>query len=458
MLAGDGCWAPGIHWDAENSAAFTGPRAGAWPWTTPAGCTIANDNGLFQDPTSGVLMVAPPVGMNVFTQTWNQASTGASPAANTFASTAQHITVNGQPAVITLPNPTCPSSGAGPRIRTRAQLLLDVTVGTRSNFAVNLPTDSGAGQAPGFTVDNGANVAAPTITSVSNTGSLGGTGVVNNITTWSDEPYGILSLDQSGNPNGLTGSISVSGTSGTQPQQVYRAGCPSIDSGQPYTMAVWVKPTAYPSSGNFGRILFTSGTNAPLIYADISSTGGLRYLRAASDVASPAYDGWNNSGLSNVVPLNVWSLVLLFCDGTNVWYQVIPAGQTGSSTATKAITIGTYAGTHNWGVGGDSTQVTMTGYISNPYFFTRVLSSSDITGLMATPYAPPGASSSIHFRLNNAVARRRVVRSFLRPAFTTNFGVISAQWDVIFFPAGANKTVINAWSLTGSGFALSPTS
>lgn len=444
MSPGAGCWAPGIAWDSENAAAFVGPRHGAWPY---GACPIASNNGLVLDSGANVLMTDPPIGMYTYEQHWNQAQSGALPANSLVVNASPtSLTVNsGQLPTLTVPNPTCGT----PIVRDRALITLDLWVGSRSQAQIQLPAGVSGLANYEAQVENGINASAPSISTVGNVGSLGGSGTVQN-SSWSDEPYGLSSLDQTGAPNGLLGSAAMSYTA-TPVAQIYHVGTPSIDSGQPYTMAVWVKPISYPASG-YHRFVFTTGTNTPLIYGDISPSGGLRYLRAAADSVSTTYDGWDDSATANLIPLNTWSLVLLYCDGTNVSYQVYPAGGTMSSRGNKAISIGTYAGTHNWGVGGLGTTPSINGYVSNPIFFTRVLSSSEVTQIMATPYTIPGLSA-IHFRLNDAVKRRRAVRTWTRPYANSS---LTRQLLVRMFTVGANATVINSWSINLQGLAMSP--
>jgi len=442
---GAGCWAPGIAWDSENAAAFVGPRHGAWPY---GACPIASNNGLVLDTAANLVMTDPPIGMYTYEQHWNQAQSGSLPA-NSLVQNPNFVslTVNsGQLPTLTVPTPTCGT----PIVRDRALITLDMWVGSRSNIQILLPAGVAGGANYEAEVENGVLAPSPSIGTVGNVGSLGGSGTVQNC-SWSDEPYGVSSLDQTGAPNGLLGSVAMSYTA-SPVASVYHVGGPSIDSGQPYTMAVWVKPISYPASGNWHQFVFMSGTNTPLIYGQISSSGGLRYLRAAADSGATTYDGWDDSATANLIPLNVWSLVLLYCDGTNVSYQVYPAGGTMSSRPNKAITIGTYAGTHNWGIGGLGTQPSVNGYVSNPILFTRVLTASEVTQIMATPYTIPGLSS-IHFRLNDAVKRRRAVRTWTRPYANSS---LTRQLLVKLFSGGANATVINSWSINLQGLALSP--
>lgn len=442
MALGDGCWSPGIHWDGENSAAFTGPRAGAWPYS--GGCTLAARSGLFVDSTTGAAFTYPPVGMNALVASCDQGTAGVSlPAGYLIApSSINNLLISGLPLTATPPAYSCPVPGC----HDQQLLTLDITLGTSSYLQV-LNND--------LSVPNGYN------TMFSNRGAPGtiGTSAKRSVGTWtltykvteavgnfSDDPYGAAPRAGAA---GFTGSWTLSPAHGD-----WAAADPTGPQAASGTVMAWCKPRILVAQGQYGMagVVFSfDGTNNNALSIGQTNTNPTSWLvsNASDDTGPPpASQNLYNVGAGTMV-LGAWQHVAITWSGSS--FTVYVNGVSFGS--------GSYA---NWGgsrftvgaisPGGGTNK--FDGQIAHVmYFASTVLTGTQIQAIMNNSVSPSPTPTQ-WWPLNDPANPCRMIKTITVPRAYTYAGLGPwSRWRIDGGSGSATSSVLNAWSLQlGSTF------
>ena len=459
MTLGSGCWAPGIGWDAENSAAFKGPRAGAWPYSTP--CTLAAKNGLNIDPNTGKLWLAPPAALYPYRQSWTTASGSASPQPNTLISPAgnQPLFYGGVAPQVVIPVPSCGYAS----LRERLSLTFDVTVGSDAWLTVQQGTQTVA------LFDNSHMTLTTAQAKDSISSGSGGitpgpgtwtTNTSGGAVTYADEPWGTATTGL----NSAAGCVYTDGITG----YVRQLGLTTMNWAGDWTIGVWVRALSVPSGGNWAPIWSFGNSAQSNVYFAFAWVGGNATFGIHSSPVSNAFSNDATYTFSDPTFTSHWYHVVVTHTGStnkvalyvNGVQQIAPVALVNSiwtPTSSSGMQYAAFFASSSSFVGNMA--------LHNGMVYARVLTGTEVTALYTNPAnagaLPSGAVSWL--KLNDGMNRRRIVETVDLPtAFTgtDNTSVTLTRRAIVTLyclnSQNSNPCVVNGWSLTLDGCALSP--
>lgn len=449
MVLGAGCWGPGIHWDAENSAAFVGPRAGSWPYGST--CPITAKNGLLIDQNTGKAYAGPPMAMYTYvphnTSTDAGSNLGSTPYILQPGGGSYIPIVSGQrPGYTVIPAYTCGPAG----IFEYDSFTFDVTVGTNSSVSFS---GAAIGATPAWQWTNTENPTPATAhdnvnnfqLDCSNGGSYG----------WTDEPWGAGYNTVPGNPYAglILGSFQMARQANGYITTDSLIPVDTTYSGG-FAMSFWFKPIAW-GDGNPLFSLFNA-PNARLIEVQLRQDfpNALRVYFDNGPV-NPTGSTTMNLGLSHY-GANTWNFFALSYNPSGAQLSMY-CNSNSPYTVTAPYT-------PLWGASGMSLNSDYSygfapaGAYAHFRVWNRQLSTAEVNTLMTTPTAAGPSGQTSWWPLNDGVNRQRLVRTVTglwSPSWSNgqpNTTVVNANLTA----AGANASLINAWSGGLTGMAYSP--
>lgn len=394
MALGDGCWAPGIHWDAENAAAFTGPRAGTYPYSAGADvCKLPVANNLGVDPLTGIVWSRPPDYQIDMSKSWSGGDGVPLPANFLIDTLWYNFDLSSHGIAVGAPWPKIPWTGPATVCAPRAwaaggnaALTATFLVGTGESVILTgrmapttQPTTS-AQAAPVRAAFYNPFPASATPTVAKDSSGNGRNGTVTS-PAWTDFPS-----------SGSTGNIPGSLDTDLGAYVIGAAGLPTA-AGSSFTLSAWL----YASSGSpFQAVLSapmaSSGATAT-IYTDGTH---LSWQVNNSLGSSGGTAGTMAGGLYNHVVIIVQpGSVNAYVNGVSVGPTVIgsPLALTGALWAGRMIT-----------PPGPSP---FFGRLSNVTAYGRALSGAEALALYNTPLSPP-ATPLVWWKLNDGYFPRTV--------------------------------------------------
>lgn len=436
MALGDGCWSPGIHWDAEHSAAFVGPRAGAWPYGS--GCPIGARNGLFTDPLKDQVFIYPPMGTGPLSGAWKSTDLLVSPLPGYVIPAGSSVPISSGFASPSLPVPAF--SCGTPGLWDRQALTVDVTIGTGSTVGVtndDLPAPNSnylmqyGNQFPVPSPGTTAKL-APASTS---TAALAFK-VAETAGNFSDDPYGVVPA--------FTGSWTLSPVhSDWAAVDPWPGSFPNT-----FTIMAWCKPRTTTPQGQYGMagvVLSVDGTNNNLISIGQTNASSSWVVSNASDDLGPPPASQNlYSAGSNTMTWGVWQHVCVTVSGTTATVYVNGVSY-GSTTITHwtpgRFTVGAIS------PGGGTNK--FDGAIANVMIYSSALTLSQVQQNFNTPTAPTSGYIS-WWPLNDASSTQRIVRTLTVPrgyAYAGVGGNPTSRFRVADLSGSLNASVLNNWWL-----------
>lgn len=435
MALGDGCWGPEVHWDGENSAAFTGPRAGAWPYGST--CAIDAANGLEIDP-AGVVFADPPLALLPYAASWDSSIIGAIPSQDSLMDPGLNYPalLSGVVPGYQIPAPACDRCG----IQEMQAATVDVVIGTGSTFGATLrgrqvlsvPNPAAAG--PAALADAiGANPMA----------------YLSGLTPgFSDEPWAYTPAGL----NSLGGSVVLNGTN--QGLLV-----PVNVAATDYTITAWVKPTA----DNGGTIMALGGNHTyqwQIVQRTPAGSGQWRLVSSQTDSTTSASTVEGSIAIGT--PTAGWyHVALVYTAASNEFALYVNGGAT------------SLAGTFTWAAWAGATALLRLGHVNNHgtigayltgsftdvMFYRTALADTDVADLYATP-AVPTAGATSWWKLADGYKPMRLLRTFQAPVAQLNAdntppSLLRAP-ALVLSNAGANRTLMRSWRTGVTGIAYSP--
>jgi len=436
MALGDGCWSPGIHWDGENSAALTGPRAGAWPYSG-TGCTVADRNGMRADTTLNKLWTDPPMGVNLLSGAWAQDTAGASPAASAVLAPSANVGFllsGGALPTLAAPAYSCEQPGCWDRLL----LTADLTIGTGST--AKLQSDqTGAGGPAGYVhafVNTGT---VPTIagTANRNTGLIALTWVpATSNAQFSDDPYGLNAVNATG---------PFAGSYLTVPAHSDRAVAPWNNSTN-WTVSWWAKPRVLAATGARGLagvpLSVDGGTNNMVT---LGQTPGDATRWTLSNTVSDTGGATRNTYLlpSGSHTVGAWHHLAIVMTGSSAQVYVngtLALTQALTTWLPTALTVGAVnPGSSNF----------WDGNLANVMIYQSALTSTQIGVNYNTPKTPT-SGALVWWPLSDGANQQRSVRTVTIPRaylYAAGGGNVPQVNLRMFHTAGSNAHVINSWAM-----------
>lgn len=453
MVLGAGCWSPGIVWDAENSAAFSGPRNIAWPY---AGCPLDSTSALKLDPNLTQMWAEPPDYQIKHNGSWTWGSQGyQSQSDNALTTIGQRYTLtdgasgakiqsgNGPYPALPVPSAmngplSCPSYRVGTSWGA-ATLTTTLYVGTNARLSIwgdcTIRTPPGTGyvvQPLRTTVD------APIPSNTNGLALVDKSGNNRNGTAysplWQDAGY-------SGRPapaTGIPGWLSLAGSNASY-GLCSNVGA-NLSSG--FTASIWARPYAWGSNMDSMGVLtmdLPQSGNSPNPAFDIS------FFKSSSSYGNYGFGyavapgGGGGASLGPALqPLN-WSHIAVTYDGTTLrgYFNGSP-GTTVAHTVMNGTGAMRLGGELQWSGTTSALVYPFYGDLAYAMYYPRVLSAAEVSTLYNTPLAPP-SGSNVWYPLNYAYPRRVTTQAYGvltanvsgNPSLEAAMPTFQAQNDVI---------------------------